>query len=121
MFPIRQDTSVGYDTLSGGKVLKGLVHQFPEGEKDILEVQKIQSILLIPILIERKFWGYIGFNDCHSMRDWSDAEEGVLKSCSFQHWQRLHPPFKAQTELMKSREALEEANSQLESSIVYAN
>ena len=109
-----------YDTLSGGKVLKGLVHQFPEGEKDILEVQRIQSILLIPILIEEKFWGYIGFNDCHSMRDWSDAEEGVLKAAASSIG-NAYTHIQAQTELMKSREALEEANSQLESSIVYAN
>jgi signal transduction histidine kinase/CheY-like chemotaxis protein/HPt (histidine-containing phosphotransfer) domain-containing protein/PAS domain-containing protein len=51
-----------------------------EGLRALLESQGIKSILLIPIFVEKRFWGFVGFDDCHKEREWSDAETALLIS-----------------------------------------
>jgi len=34
--------------------------------------------LLVPILISDELWGFIGFDDCHSERQWTVAEQSIL-------------------------------------------
>ncbi|MGY6741899.1 MAG: histidine kinase N-terminal 7TM domain-containing protein [Cecembia sp.] len=51
-----------------------------EGLRVLLESQNIKSILLIPIFVEKKFWGFVGFDDCHKEREWSEAETALLIS-----------------------------------------
>ena len=58
--------------------LNGLVSELPEDEQKFLAPQNIMSILLVPIMIQERFWGVLGFDDCHSNRRWRDEEELVL-------------------------------------------
>lgn len=51
-----------------------------EGLKGLLESQGIRSILLIPIFVEKRFWGFVGFDDCQKEREWSEAETALLIS-----------------------------------------
>ncbi|EKB47497.1 histidine kinase N-terminal 7TM domain-containing protein [Cecembia lonarensis] len=51
-----------------------------EGLRGLLESQSIKSILLIPIFVEKKFWGFVGFDDCQKEREWSEAETALLIS-----------------------------------------
>ncbi len=51
-----------------------------EGLRGLLESQAIRSILLIPIFVEKKFWGFVGFDDCQKEREWSEAETALLIS-----------------------------------------
>jgi PAS domain S-box-containing protein len=69
---------IWYQKLSSGEVVKGLVKDRPASERAILEPQGIRSILVVPIMIDDQFWGYIGFDDCHSDRSWSDSEVSIL-------------------------------------------
>lgn len=71
-----------YRELSGGKTIVGAVRTFPEEERAILEPQGIQSILVVPILVEEHFWGFVGFDDCHSERIWSVSEENILTAAA---------------------------------------
>jgi diguanylate cyclase (GGDEF)-like protein len=71
-----------YETLSGGNAISRRVTEFSEGERPILEVQGIRSLLVMPIAIEGQFWGFIGFNDCHYQRQWSETEESILKAAA---------------------------------------
>ncbi len=71
-----------YETLSQGHPIKGLLSDFPEPEQIVLSTQKILSILVIPILIESKFWGFIGFADCHSERLWSGNYVSILQAAA---------------------------------------
>ncbi|WP_221259152.1 PAS domain S-box protein [Flavobacterium okayamense] len=48
--------------------------------KEILEEQKIKSILIIPLIYQQKFYGYIGFDDCTNERIWSNTEIQTLKT-----------------------------------------
>jgi len=66
-----------------GKYIDGLVKNFPDYEKNLLESQDIKSILVMPVWFEDKFWGFMGFDDCKNERVWHDVEKDVLKTfCS---------------------------------------
>jgi len=67
-----------YSSVSVGKTVHGLVRDFPEVERAILEAQDIVSILLVPILLEGEFWGFMGFDDCHLERQWTETEQAIL-------------------------------------------
>jgi signal transduction histidine kinase/CheY-like chemotaxis protein/PAS domain-containing protein len=68
--------------LSQGEVIKGLIREMPEPERPILEAQNIQSILVAPIFFRKRFWGFIGFDDCTNERMWSPLEEQILKTAA---------------------------------------
>jgi PAS domain S-box-containing protein len=67
-----------YETLQAQTVLSGLVRDFPECERPLLERQNTQSIIMVPIMIRDYFWGFIGFEDCYSERQWRQEEESIL-------------------------------------------
>lgn len=67
-----------YQTLAMGQPIKGAVRDFPQVEREILESQNICSILIVPVMTEGKFWGFIGFADYSCDRQWTDHEESIL-------------------------------------------
>jgi len=67
-------------TLTSGRCINSLVRDMPQSEQEQLAPQGIVSILVAPIMLENEFWGFIGFDDCHQERVWSDSEEGILKA-----------------------------------------
>lgn len=67
-----------YQALSTGQALYGITREFPRAEQDILQLDDIKSILMVPILIGDEFWGYLGFDDCSTERQWSRSEESIL-------------------------------------------
>lgn len=67
-----------YGNLSQGEAISGLVRDLPLPERESLEAQEILSILVVPIAIEGEFWGFIGFDDCHQERQWSETEKSIL-------------------------------------------
>ena len=44
-----------------------------------LQRRNMFSILLVPIMIQGRHWGQIGFDDCTNERDWTEDEIGSLK------------------------------------------
>jgi signal transduction histidine kinase/DNA-binding response OmpR family regulator/HPt (histidine-containing phosphotransfer) domain-containing protein len=64
--------------LRAGQPVRGLVADFPDSERSILEPQNTLSILVAPILIDRQLWGFIGFDDCRRHYAWSDSEVSIL-------------------------------------------
>jgi len=69
------------ESLSSGNCINGIVSQMPPELQAQLSPQGILSILLVPVFMEDKFWGFIGFDDCHSERIFTDEEEAILRSC----------------------------------------
>ncbi|BAY07928.1 EAL domain-containing protein [Calothrix sp. NIES-2098] len=67
-----------YTALSQGQSIIGLTRDFPIAEQKILIEEKIQSIFLVPLCLEDKFWGYLGLADCSQERQWSRHEESTL-------------------------------------------
>jgi PAS domain S-box-containing protein len=71
-----------YEYLSQGKAIVGLVKDFPQKEQEILQQQNILSILVAPIEIKGKIWGFIGFDNCHSEHQWTKIEKSVLQAAA---------------------------------------
>lgn len=86
--PLLQDLS--YDvwlprwraSLSSGSLVSGRVADFPEKERDVLEPQEIKAILIIPIMVDREFVGFIGFDNCVSEREWDGVGQTFLRSAA---------------------------------------
>ena len=52
----------------------------PSELKRSLEIQNIQSVLIIPLFDKDVFLGFIGFDDCHSERSWNKIEINILQT-----------------------------------------
>ncbi|UJP65466.1 histidine kinase N-terminal 7TM domain-containing protein [Mongoliitalea daihaiensis] len=48
--------------------------------REFLQFQGIKTILLIPVFVEKEFWGLVGFDDCTEEKEWSEAETALLIS-----------------------------------------
>lgn len=64
--------------LESGNSISGLTGEFPTAERELLTQCGIVSLLLVPLRLDDKFWGYLGFTDCSSQRQWSRHEESTL-------------------------------------------
>ncbi len=71
-----------YERLSSDQCVTGLVKNMSKPEQDVLVPQDIVSIMVVPIFINEKFWGFVGFDDCHQERIFSSEEEIILRSAS---------------------------------------
>lgn len=69
-----------YNILLSGDTVAGNVRDFPELERIVLQPQGILSLLVVPILIKDEFWGFVGFDDCHSERNWTEIEISTLRA-----------------------------------------
>lgn len=63
-----------------GKAIAGPIREFPPTERQVLAAQQILSVLVVPILMDQEFWGFIGFDDCRSERRWTTEEETILRT-----------------------------------------
>lgn len=66
------------EALQAGQTCSGLVRDLSDVERELLEPQGIISILIVPILVNGKLWGMLGFDDCHTERHWSQDESAIL-------------------------------------------
>lgn len=64
--------------LNQGQIIKGFTQDLPESEKVWLEERQILSILVAPIFIENRFWGFITFEDGSKNKLWREADEQIL-------------------------------------------
>lgn len=67
-----------HEALEAGQSCSGIVRELSAIERELLEPQGIVSILVVPILINDKLWGLLGFDDCHNERSWSKDESAIL-------------------------------------------
>jgi diguanylate cyclase (GGDEF)-like protein len=70
------------DTLEQGQVVSGRVWELPPSEQELLSSQGILTIAVVPIILDEKLWGFIGFDDCLHEREWSDSELGALRAAA---------------------------------------
>jgi len=48
----------------------------------LLAAQDVQSILVVPVFHGETFWGFVGFDDCRRVREWSAEEIGALRAAA---------------------------------------
>ena len=101
-----------YEVLSTGASLYGCVRDFPANEQLHLKPQDILSLLVAPIMVAGRFWGFIGFDDCHRERQWTEYEQSVLVTVS--------GSLGSVIERKQAREELERKNRALDTALVAA-
>jgi signal transduction histidine kinase/CheY-like chemotaxis protein/PAS domain-containing protein len=69
-------------TLSSGNCINSLVRNMSEDEQAKLVPQGILSILVVPVFLHERFWGFVGFDDCRRERVFTENEESILRSGS---------------------------------------
>ena len=68
--------------MKDGRHISGPVQEFPLGEREILEPQGILSMLVLPIRVRGAWWGFIGFDDVWTGREWSEADAQWLRTAA---------------------------------------
>jgi|GEM_PF-3444373 len=70
------------EVLEEGLPIHGLVEDFPASEREVLEAQDIRSLVAMPVFARNEFVGFLGFDDCQSLREWSSSEFDALFASS---------------------------------------
>jgi PAS domain S-box-containing protein len=70
------------ELLSQGDLVYGHTRDFPQSERPELQAQDILSILIVPILVEGEWWGFVGFDECLAEREWFAVEMDALKAAA---------------------------------------
>ncbi len=66
------------DTLNRGGIVVGSTKDLVKQERKYFKKLGVQSTAIVPIFVEEKWWGFLGFDDCHANRTWSTAEIDAL-------------------------------------------
>lgn len=67
-----------YAAFKAGQAIQGIVETFPQAEQSLLQRDGILSILMVPIWVDERLWGYIGFDACRQPQQWTAVEEAIL-------------------------------------------
>ncbi|MEX2285099.1 MAG: GAF domain-containing protein [Gemmatimonadota bacterium] len=70
------------DMLSRNEAVVGSLDEFPESERPILQQEGIVSVAIVPVFAAGRWWGFIGFADCHAKRKWQQAELNALSAAA---------------------------------------
>jgi len=80
--PYRENGLEWNELLPKGQCVNGLVREMSPPVRDLLSAQGILSILVAPVFLQDRYWGFVGFDDCHRERVFSEDEEAILRSAS---------------------------------------
>ena len=104
-----------YPELCQGRAISGLVEKFPESEQAILKPQNILSIVVVPILIQSEFWGFMGFDDCQRGNEWLASEVAVLQAVAHS-FGGAFARYEAEQNLKKMNQVLRQKTAELRAS-----
>gem|GEM_PF-746132 len=71
-----------YDRLNQGRPVVAIPRNMYGPGREIFVDQRIQSLLLVPIMRMGGFQGFIGFDDCHQERNWPESEVASLMAAA---------------------------------------
>ncbi|SMF41535.1 Adenylate cyclase, class 3 [Tistlia consotensis] len=64
---------------SRGEILQVRLSETSGYDRKVFEEQGTFSFLSVPIFVEGRYWGFLGFDDCRAERGWSPLEIKVLE------------------------------------------
>ncbi|HEX7028498.1 MAG TPA: EAL domain-containing protein [Gammaproteobacteria bacterium] len=67
------------EILDRGGIIVGKVEEFTESEQAFFKRIDVKSTAIVPIFLENKWWGFLGFDACNVNRSWSTAEVDALR------------------------------------------
>jgi PAS domain S-box-containing protein len=68
--------------LAKGEVINGKLTDFPESKRHFLSRQGVQAVLILPLIVDGDFFGFIGFDNCMDARVWDGAEVHLLRAAA---------------------------------------
>ena len=71
-----------YYLVSQGNTVDAVIDEMPEPFRSEQKQLGVQSSCAIPIMVNGKYWGVIGFDDCREVKRHSGAELAVLKTAA---------------------------------------
>jgi PAS domain S-box-containing protein len=69
-------------SLSRGQPVTRVVRDLPQGELALLKRTGVQAILVVPIFVDGRWWGALGFGEFRHERQWSAAEIGAVRTAA---------------------------------------
>lgn len=66
------------DILAGGEYIAEHTQNLNDHEQGFFKKQNIESLLIMPIFVEHRWWGFLGFEVCHQQHEWTNAEIDAL-------------------------------------------
>ena len=78
--PIERRAPILTETLLAREAYCHHVADLPPSERELLHSQNIQSILVLPLFVNKRLFGFIGFDQCDREREWEALEMNFL------HW-----------------------------------
>lgn len=70
------------ERLSRGDVVMAEVNTLPEPLRTFFMMSEIKSLLLVPVLVQEQWWGFMGFDECRYTRKWSHVEVDALRTAA---------------------------------------
>jgi signal transduction histidine kinase/DNA-binding response OmpR family regulator len=68
------------EKLGRGETVNGPLRALSPEERERLAPFGIKSILVVPVTLQERFWGFVSFDDCHLERSFPTEEESILRS-----------------------------------------
>ncbi|MBA2332311.1 MAG: PAS domain S-box protein, partial [Actinobacteria bacterium] len=62
------------ELVGSDRIFSAVVSRLPEAERAHFTPQGIKSLIVIPIIVEGSWWGFLGFDDCEREREWTVTE-----------------------------------------------
>jgi len=70
------------DLLPRGEIVTGHVRDFSAKEQEFFVPRGIESVLVVPIFVNDAWWGFMGFDQGATGREWTEAEIDALKTAA---------------------------------------
>ena len=68
------------DTLAQGRLLSISQQDCSYAEQIIFQYREIESLILIPVFVEGRWWGIFALEDCSEIREWTAAETSCFSA-----------------------------------------
>jgi len=65
-----------------GQIIQGNIKDLPQTEQQFLTKTGVKSLIAVPIHIDHKWWGFIGFDNCKQEKEWTVDEIDALKTAA---------------------------------------
>jgi PAS domain S-box-containing protein len=78
-YPVLNDVETTNEILIRGEVFAGIASTFPLKDKKRLNDLGVKALLEVPLFVNGRWWGTIGFDDFEHEREWSPAEIDALR------------------------------------------
>ncbi len=105
-----------YNYFTNGLTMKYVVKDLSKDVKKVFIDRNIKSIILVPIMVDEQYWGFIGFDECQQDRVWTDSEESLLITMASTLGAVIKRD-KFKEELLKKNQDLDEARIQAENAV----